>query len=62
MPDKLIATDEVARILDVKIRTVQLWIRQKKLPGIKLGSRTWRVREKDLEKFIEDRAAATDAD
>lgn len=54
----LLTLDQVAKRLQVHPRTVQLWLREGELVGIKLGSgRTsqWRVAPGDLTAFIESR-------
>ncbi len=52
--EKLLTPKEIAERLSMKPKTVQLWLRQGKIPcGIKLGPRTWRIREKDLDDFIQ---------
>ena len=51
--DKLLTVSEVADRLKVERRTVIRWIRENRLRGFKLGQgRFWRVRERDLKKFI----------
>lgn len=49
---KLYTVSEVAALLNVDVRTVYLWQKEKKLPALKLGGTTWRIREKDLKLFI----------
>jgi len=44
---------EIADIYGVKIFTVWHWIRNKKLPAIKIGKQ-YRIREEDLKQFEED--------
>lgn len=51
----LLKTKEVARRLGVTSRTVSKWIRDGELKAIKLNGRVWRVREEDLDEFIESR-------
>lgn len=55
MADKLLTTEQVSDILQVHPFTVLKYIKQQKLKGIKLG-RVWRIRESDVEKFIEERS------
>ena len=51
--DKLLTVGEVAERLRVERRTVIRWILEGRLRGFKLGQgRFWRVRERDLKKFI----------
>lgn len=52
---KLLSTRKVAEICGVSPRTVAMWLRDGELKGIKLNGFTWRVREDDLEEFIEGR-------
>ena len=49
---RLYSVSEVAALLNVDVKTVYLWIKDKKLPALKLGSSTWRIREQDLKLFI----------
>ena len=51
--DKLLTVSEVAERLKVERRTVIRWVLEGRLRGFKLGGgRFWRVRERDLKKFI----------
>ncbi|ATY83868.1 hypothetical protein CVV65_01860 [Kyrpidia spormannii] len=50
--EKLLTPEQVAEHLVVAERTVYEWLRTGRLRGIKLG-RLWRVREKDLEAFLQ---------
>jgi excisionase family DNA binding protein len=52
---KLLSTRQVADICGVSPRTVAMWLRDGELKGIKLNGFTWRVREDDLDEFIEGR-------
>ncbi len=47
---------QVADIAGVTRRTVYSWITEGHLPAIKHGPRLWRVREPDLQSFIEGRS------
>ena len=51
-PAILLDLDTVAERLAVSRKMVYDWVREGKLPGVKLG-RLWRVRERDLEAFID---------
>ena len=52
-PDRLLSPDEVAERLSIKVRTAREWIRQGKLPALKLGDRgLLRVKESDLHAYI----------
>jgi excisionase family DNA binding protein len=46
---------QVAEISGVTRRTVYAWITEGHLPAVKHGLRLWRVREQDLQSFIEGR-------
>ncbi len=52
---KLLSTRKVADRCGVTPRTVAKWLRTGELRGIKINGFTWRVREADLEEFIEAR-------
>jgi len=49
--EKYYSTEDVAEILGFKEKTVREWLRTGKLKGKKVG-RLWRVKESDLEEFI----------
>jgi excisionase family DNA binding protein len=51
----LLTVRETAEMLKVREATVRTWIRDNQLRAIKFG-RDWRVREDDLEEFLEARA------
>lgn len=53
--DELLSLEEVKDILKVHIETVRTWVRQKKLPAIKISPRDYRVRRSALNKFLEER-------
>jgi len=50
--DGLLDTQEVARILGVHVQTVRRYIRSKQLPAIRLTPRLYKVRQRDLERFL----------
>ncbi len=52
--EKLLTLDEAAAILQVDPETVRNYINSGKLKGIKLGGWTTRVKEEDLNTFIEE--------
>lgn len=49
---QLYSIDKVAQCLNVEEQTVRKWIKEGKLPSLKLAGTTLRVSEKNLEKFI----------
>lgn len=50
--DRLLTPEEVAEILAVSPKSIREWLRQGKLKGVKAG-RLWRIRECDLEAFLD---------
>ena len=51
--DKFLSVNEICEILKVRRGTVVGWIRAGQLRGFKLGGgRFWRIRERDLNRFI----------
>ena len=47
-----LTVEEVAAMLRLNVVTIYRWLRNNELRGIKLG-KEWRIRESDLEAFIE---------
>ncbi|OPX20363.1 MAG: hypothetical protein BZ151_04355 [Desulfobacca sp. 4484_104] len=45
---RLFRPDEVAQLLDLSRRTVYRMIRDGRLPGVRMGSRPWRVPRESL--------------
>lgn len=54
---RLLNLKEVSEILNINTEVLRRWLRNKKLPGVKVGS-DWRVNQKDLEKFINPESGA----
>lgn len=52
--ERLLTPEEVADALQLRVRTVWLYLRSGELRGVKLG-RVWRVREEDLHAFLRAR-------
>lgn len=50
--DKLLTIKEVAKILRVSERSVNRYIESGRLRAVKIGQ--WRIRQKDLEKFLKE--------
>jgi excisionase family DNA binding protein len=50
--EKLLTPEDAAKALLVKSDTLRGWLRTGKLKGVKVG-RLWRVRESDLEAFLQ---------
>lgn len=53
MSEKLLMPEEVAERLVMSPKTIRDWLGKGKLKGVKTG-KLWRIREHDLEAFIED--------
>ena len=54
MPDELLSAADVAHYLKVNVETVYRLIRKENLPAIRIGGQ-WRLREKDVEQWLENR-------
>ena len=48
----LLGVPEVAQILGIEPNTVYIWLRNRKLPGIKVG-KSWRVLKEDIITYLE---------
>lgn len=53
MTGRFLKTEEVAELLKLNILTIYSYIRKAKLQAVKFG-RSYRIEEKDLEKFIKE--------
>lgn len=60
MNKTLLKPKEVAARLNVSVRTVQLWIRDGKLPAHRFGARSLRINLVDLERFEAETKGGTD--
>lgn len=56
MTERLMTPEQAADRLAVSPKTLRDWLRRGQLRGVKVG-RLWRVREADLEAFIQEPAA-----
>jgi excisionase family DNA binding protein len=54
---RLLTLAEAAQLLQVSIRTLQRMIRSKNLPAFKVGG-LWRIRESQLQQWIENRESS----
>jgi excisionase family DNA binding protein len=52
MPEILLTQEEAAARLKISPLTLGNWLREGKIKGVKVG-RLWRIREKDLDAYIE---------
>jgi excisionase family DNA binding protein len=57
MNDEILTLKEVARYLKLTEKTAYRLAAENKLPGFKIGG-SWRFKQKDIEKWIEDKKAA----
>lgn len=56
VPPEMVDLHVVAAELDVDVRTLKRWCLSKRFPRIyKLSAKTWRVRRRDLDAWIEER-------
>jgi len=62
-PDRYLTVDEVSERLHFSGETIRRWLRSGRLRGIRMGERRagWRIAERDLDAFIRDRIATTEA-
>jgi excisionase family DNA binding protein len=51
-PGELLTVDQAADALQMHPDTVRRMLREKRLPGVKLGLREWRVPAEALRRFI----------
>jgi excisionase family DNA binding protein len=55
-PERLLTVEDVAERLQVTRESVRRYLRTKQLAGTRLGTKAgWRIREADLERFMEAR-------
>jgi excisionase family DNA binding protein len=54
----LLTPEQVAERLAISRLTVMKWLRTGKIPGRKLGRKTWRVARDELETFLQRQTAA----
>lgn len=52
MIERLLTPEEAAELLAVSPKSIREWLRLGKLKGVKAG-RLWRIRERDLEAFLD---------
>ena len=59
MAERLLTVADVAERLGVSVFTVREWLKAGRLPGFRMGGTKlgWRVREADLDRFIEQFAS-----
>jgi len=55
MPSNMLTTKQVAEHLNTNTERVRLLIKQKKLPAVRLGTKSYRIELSDLEVFKKQR-------
>lgn len=50
--EEMLTLGEVAKRLKVSVKTIRRWLQEGRLTGFKMG-KLWRVKETELEAFIE---------
>jgi excisionase family DNA binding protein len=53
--EQLFTAEQIAKIMQVHIGTVRLWVKNGELPAVWIGKREYRIRKSALDKFIEER-------
>jgi len=54
----LLTYEQAARALGIKLNTLYSWVRDRKIPHVRLGDRLVRFDHAEIEKFVEDRRVA----
>jgi len=60
MTERLLRVREVAERLGVTTRTVHRYLADGKLPKVQLSERAVRIRETDLDRFVQERLLSTE--
>ena len=55
MSDELLTIEQVAEKLQLHPDTIRRYIRERKLPGVRISATVVRVKQSDLDKFIQER-------
>lgn len=58
MDDELLTVEEAASRLKMHIGTVRRLLREKTLPGVKMGPRQWRVPAAALREYVNEQLSA----
>ena len=56
MSEELLTIEKVADRLQLHPDTIRRYIRERKLPGVRISATVVRVKKSDLDKFIEERS------
>ena len=57
MSDELLTVEQAAQKLQMHVATVRRMLRSGQVPGMKLGTKEWRVPDKALQDFIDGKMA-----
>ena len=60
--DKLLKPKEVARKLQLDIRTIYRYIREEKLHIVRISAREFRIRQSELDRFLSKLETGKDTD
>ncbi len=52
--NEMLTADEVSNIMKVHIRTVRKWVKDGKIAVVEIGSREYRIRRSELNRFISE--------
>ncbi len=55
---RLFTLDQVAARLGMSAQTVWRWVARGRLPAVRLGARSVRIRQEDLDEFVRERTDA----
>jgi excisionase family DNA binding protein len=56
MTEELLTPEQVAERLQLKATTIRAWLRDGSMKGIKIASKTWRIKESDLQDWLNNKA------
>ena len=59
--DAVYTVEQVAEILQVHKDTVQEWVDLRKLASVKIGHKTVRILQSDIDRFVRDRRREADS-
>jgi excisionase family DNA binding protein len=57
LADSFLTVAEIAELLTINPETIRNWIDRRELSAVRLGSRRVRVKQSDLDRFIEESSA-----
>jgi excisionase family DNA binding protein len=54
MPEEIYTIEEAAARLSITPDALRRWLRAGKIRGSKIGGRIWRIRESDIQEFLDN--------